>query len=96
MKSPLIVTVLAIAFACSATVTAQNYKMTTPIAPGVAVPDRIDSSIGTLNSSYGYPDEATIQKIYDNLDRSRAAGVPNGDPSGESSRYARIDPPTRT
>ena len=32
---------------------AQTYKMTTPIAPGVAVPDRIESSIGTLNLSYG-------------------------------------------
>ena len=51
---------------------AQSYKMTTPIAPGVAVPDKIESSIGTLNSFYGYPDDATIQKVYDNLDRSRA------------------------
>jgi hypothetical protein len=55
-----------------ATASAQNYKMTTPIAPGVAVPDKIESSIGTLNLSYGYPDDATVQKIYDNLDRSRA------------------------
>ncbi len=51
---------------------AQTYKMTTPIAPGVAVPDKIDSSIGTLNLNYGYPDNATVEKIYDNLDRSRA------------------------
>jgi hypothetical protein len=49
-----------------------HYKMTTPIAPGVAVPDRIDTSIGALNLSGGYPDAATVQKIYDNLDRSRA------------------------
>ena len=51
---------------------AQNYKMTTPIAPGVAVPDKIESSIGTLNLHYGYPDAETVEKIYDNLDRSRA------------------------
>ena len=51
---------------------AQQYKYETPIAPGVAVPDKIDSSIGTLNLSYGYPDDATVQTIYDNLDRSRA------------------------
>jgi len=50
----------------------QTYKMTTPIAPGVAVPDKIESSIGTLNLSYGYPDADTVEKIYDNLDRSRA------------------------
>ena len=54
------------------TASAQSYKMTTPIAPGVAVPDKIESSIGTLNLSNGYPDDATVQKIYDNLDRSRA------------------------
>jgi hypothetical protein len=63
------------AFLSAAVITAasaQSYKMTTPIAPGVAVPDKIESSIGTLNSFYGYPDDATIQKIYDNLDRSRA------------------------
>ena len=47
-------------------------KYSTPIAPGVAVPDKIESSIGTLNLSYGYPSADTVEKIYDNLDRSRA------------------------
>src|SRR6187399_2206758 len=51
---------------------AQQYKYETPIAPGVAVPDKIDSSIGTLNLNYGYPSADTVEKIYDNLDRSRA------------------------
>lgn len=51
---------------------AQEYKMTTPIAPGVAVPDKVDSSIGTLHLHDGYPDADTIQKIYDNLDESRS------------------------
>jgi hypothetical protein len=51
---------------------AQTYKYQTPIAPGVAVPDNIDSSIGKLHLSYGYPDDATAKKIYDNLDASRA------------------------
>ena len=49
-----------------------TYKMTTPFAPGVAVPDEIESSIGTLNLNYGYPSADTVDKIYDNLDRSRA------------------------
>ena len=49
-----------------------NFKYSTPIAPGVAVPDKIESSIGTLNLSYGYPSDETVAKIYDNLDRSRA------------------------
>ena len=37
------------------TALASDYKMTTPIAPGIAVPDKIESSIGTLNLTYGYP-----------------------------------------
>ena len=49
-----------------------QYKYSTPIAPGVAVPDKIESSIGTLNLRYGYPEADTVEKIYDNLDRSRA------------------------
>ena len=38
--------------------------MTTPIAPGVAVPDKIESSIGTLNLHYGYPDEPTPSRRF--------------------------------
>ncbi|HEY9113734.1 MAG TPA: hypothetical protein VIN10_03485, partial [Bacteroidales bacterium] len=49
-----------------------KYKMTTEIPAGIAVPDKIESSIGTLNLNYGYPEEETVKKIYDNLDRSRA------------------------
>jgi hypothetical protein len=49
-----------------------NLKYSTPIAPGVAVPDKIESSLGTLNLNYGYPTADTVEKIYDNLDRSRA------------------------
>ena len=56
----------------SADTAPKTYKMTTPIAPGVAVPDKIESSIGTLNLNYGYPSADTVEKIYDNLDRSRA------------------------
>jgi hypothetical protein len=51
---------------------AREYKMTTAIAPGVAVPDKMETSIGTLHLSDGVPDAETTKKIYDNLDRSRA------------------------
>jgi len=61
-----------VAVAITTTASAQSFKMTTPFAPGVAVPDKIESSIGTLNLDYGYPSAATVDKIYDNLDRSRA------------------------
>jgi len=54
------------------TASAQTFRMTTPIAPGVATPDRLETSIGTLNLTDGFPAPDTIEKIYDNLDRSRA------------------------
>ena len=50
----------------------RQMKMTTPIAPGVAVPDKVKTSIGNLKLNYGYPDDASTQKVYDNLDASRA------------------------
>lgn len=53
-------------------IAAQQYKMTTPIASGVATPDKLETSLGTLHLSDGNPDPATVQKIYDNLDASRA------------------------
>jgi hypothetical protein len=49
-----------------------RFKFSTPMGPGIAVPDKIESSIGTLNLRYGYPKADTVEKIYDNLDRSRA------------------------
>lgn len=49
-----------------------QFKFSTPIASGVTVPDKIESSIGSLNLKYGYPKAETVEKIYDNLDRSRA------------------------
>lgn len=51
---------------------ASRYKMTTEIAPGVATPDILDTSIGTLRLRDGVPSAESIETIYDNLDRSRA------------------------
>lgn len=56
----------------AAPVHAETYKMTTPIAPGVETPDTLDTSIGTLKSNDGFPTAETQEKIWDNLDRSRA------------------------
>ena len=70
MKQALLGAMLVIAMVSTAF--ADDYKMTTPIAPGVATPDKLETSIGTLNLSDGNPDAGTVQKIYDNLDRSRA------------------------
>ena len=63
---------LAVATAMATPASARDYKMTTPIAPGVATPDKVETSIGTLKLNAGFPTAATIEKVYDNLDRSRA------------------------
>jgi len=47
-------------------------KMTTPVPEGVATPDKLETSIGTLTSFDGVPDVETTQKVYDNLDLQRA------------------------
>jgi len=67
-----VITIMLITFAFTAVPAMAQYKMTTPIAPGVATPDKLETSIGTLNLNYGYPTDETVEKIYNNLDRSRA------------------------
>ena len=49
-----------------------SFKYSTPIQPGVAIPNQLDTSVGTLNLIDGFPLPDTVEKIYDNLDRSRA------------------------
>jgi hypothetical protein len=40
--------------------------------PGVASPDKVETRLGTLRFSDGFPDSATVEKLYDNLDFQRA------------------------
>ena len=44
----------------------------TLIPESILTPDSVDTSIGTLNFFDGMPDEETVTKVYDNLDRIRA------------------------
>src|SRR3984957_4931836 len=46
-------------------------KMTTPVPPSITTPDSVDTPIGTLKFVDGFPDDPTVQKVYDNLDFSR-------------------------
>ena len=46
--------------------------MTTDIPASITVPDKVQTSIGTLEFFDGVPDKATVAKVYDYLDRSRA------------------------
>lgn len=47
-------------------------KMTTDIPASITAPDKVKTSIGTLNYFDGVPTEKTVDTVYDYLDRSRA------------------------
>jgi hypothetical protein len=49
-----------------------QYKYSTPMPPGVAMPDKIETRLGTLNFFGGFPDQASVEKLYDNLDFQHA------------------------
>lgn len=40
----------------------------TPVPPGIAAPDTMETRLGTLKFFDGFPDEITVAKLYDNLD----------------------------
>lgn len=46
-------------------------KMTTDIPVGIGTPDEVETRIGTLRYVDGFPDEATAEKVYDQLDFQR-------------------------
>ena len=60
----------------------QKMNMTTVVPEGVATPDKLETRIGTLNLFDGIPDEATAQKVYDNLDFQRGVQAYLKLPSG--------------
>ena len=49
-----------------------EYAMTTPIPSGIVCPNTVNTRFGTLVFFDGFPDNASVQKIYDNLDFQRA------------------------
>ena len=49
-----------------------KYKMTTPIPASIPMPDKVETRFGTLNFFDGFPDQASTEKLFDNLDFQRA------------------------
>ncbi|MBX3028314.1 DUF1254 domain-containing protein [bacterium] len=47
-------------------------KFSTALPSGVAIPDRVETRFGTLKFSGGFPDPASTEKLFDNLDFQRA------------------------
>ena len=52
--------------------TVPKMKMTTDIPAGIASPDKVETRLGTLKFFDGFPDQASVEKLYDNLDFQRA------------------------
>jgi hypothetical protein len=52
-----------------------RYKMTTDTPASITTPDVVETSLGTLRFFDGFPDDATVQKVYDNLDFQRGVQV---------------------
>jgi hypothetical protein len=56
----------------STTLLDQKPRMATEIPSAITVPDRLETRLGTLSFFDGFPDDATVEKVYDNLDFQRA------------------------
>ncbi len=63
--------VLAFTTTASQAQTPPKMKMTTDIPPEITTPDSVETRLGTLKFFDGFPDDATVEKVYDNLDFSR-------------------------
>lgn len=57
------------------TVQHPQLKMTTDIPEGITTPDKVETSIGTLEFFDGVPTKATSENVYDYLDRMRGVDV---------------------
>lgn len=68
-QSQTLITVATVLALIVITMTASAQKMTTP--PEITTPDKVETSIGTLEFRDGAPSAATIKKVRDNLDYVR-------------------------
>src|SRR5262245_33351803 len=50
---------------------APKMKMTTDVPRSITTPNSVEPRIGTLKFFDGFPDKATVEKVYDNLDFQR-------------------------
>jgi|HubBroStandDraft_6_1064221.scaffolds.fasta_scaffold00672_19 hypothetical protein len=51
-------------------------KMTTDIPVAITTPDKVETRLGTLNFVDGFPDDATVQKVYERT-RMHGPGMPS-------------------
>jgi hypothetical protein len=46
-------------------------KTATDIPASITTPDKVETRLGTLKFFDGFPDDPTVEKLYDNLDFER-------------------------
>jgi hypothetical protein len=76
-------------------------KMVTDIPASITTPDSVETRLGTLRFFDGFPDEATVQKVYDNLDFQRGvqaflAALPAADTCALREGYRTVGPDNQT
>ena len=64
---------LALFVMCATASAAEKFKFTTTIPEGILTPDKVETSIGTLDFKDGVPSRQTADKVYDFMDTARAA-----------------------
>ncbi len=69
-RVPSIVAALCLAVSLHAQ-TPPKMKMTTDIPPSITTPDSVETRLGTLKFFDGFPDDVTVEKVYENLDFQR-------------------------
>ena len=66
-----VITVMLIVSSTTFATSSPKLKMTTDSRAELITPDKVETSIGTLNFFDGVPTVNTVKKVYDNLDRMR-------------------------
>ena len=94
-------TALMVCCAAAANAQAPRMKMTTDIPPSITSPDSVETRLGTLKFIDGFPDKATTEKVYDNLDFQRGlqaylTALPAVSIEGFRAGYTAIGPVNQT
>jgi len=63
MLSAALVAMMSLGIALTGWAAPPRMKMTTTPAPGIAMPDKVESRLGTLRFFDGFPDKATVDKL---------------------------------
>ena len=74
-RSHALIVAAAICIPALAWAASHTYQQTTDIPVSITTPDKVKTSVGHLKFFDGVPDKATVDKVYDYVDRARAVEV---------------------